>query len=270
MKCDLCYHGCDLSEGQNGFCRARGMRDGQIIYLHYGKVTSLALDPIEKKPLAQFHPGSNILSVGSMGCNFQCDFCQNVSISMKDTCDYELLSPEEIVSLALQLQAEGNIGIAYTYNEPLIGYEFVRDCAKLAHKHMLKNVLVTNGAISSTYMMDLLPMIDAMNIDLKAFHHSFYEQIQGNLEQVKRNILLCCAYTHVELTTLVIPGRNDDCMDMEREAAWIASIDPDIPLHISRYFPRHKCTLPPTEVSVIDKLCETAKKHLHYVYRGNC
>lgn len=270
MKCDVCFHNCEISEEKDGFCKARGMRNGVIVPLHYGKITSLALDPIEKKPLAQFHPESKILSVGSIGCNFHCDFCQNASISMTDTCDYECLSPEEVVSIALQLETEGNIGIAYTYNEPLIGYEFVRDCARHAHEHGLKNVVVSNGAISSKYMMELLPYIDAMNIDLKSFQHAGYSRLQGNLEQVKENIILCSTYTHVELTTLIVPGRNDTIAEMEEEAYWIASIDPDIPLHISRYFPHYECTIPPTDVTCINALCEAAAKYLHYVYRGNC
>lgn len=270
MKCELCFHHCEIKEGAAGFCKARGMRNGVIVPLHYGKITSLSLDPIEKKPLAQFHPGSMILSVGSMGCNFHCDFCQNASISMKDDCAYEQLSVKEVVSLALQLQTEGNIGIAYTYNEPLIGYEFVKDCAQLAHEYGLKNVVVTNGAISSKYMMDLLPYIDAMNIDLKAFDHAFYSRLQGNLEQVKENIILCSTYTHVELTTLIIPGRNDEIAQMEQEAAWIASIDPDIPLHITRYFPHFECTIPSTAIPTIHTLCETAARYLHHVYQGNC
>lgn len=242
MKCDLCFHQCELTEGKTGFCKARGMRDGKIVSLNYGCMTSLALDPVEKKPLAQF---------------------QYV--------EYEKLTPEEVVNLALRLADEqGNIGIAYTYNEPLIGYEFIYDCAKLAHAHGLKNVLVTNGAITSKYLMDLLPYIDAMNIDLKAFTSGFYEKIGGNLELVKENIILCSAYTHVELTTLIIPGRNDGEEEMQQMTKWIASISKDIPLHISRYFPRYHCHIPPTDVDQIEHLCHIARMNLNYVYKGNC
>lgn len=271
MKCDLCFHQCELTEGKTGFCKARGMRDGKIVSLNYGCMTSLALDPVEKKPLAQFHPGSSILSIGSFGCNFHCDFCQNAIISQENYVEYEKLTPEEVVNLALRLADEqGNIGIAYTYNELLIGYEFIYDCAKLAHAHGLKNVLVTNGAITSKYLMDLLPYIDAMNIDLKAFTSGFYEKIGGNLELVKENIILCSAYTHVELTTLIIPGRNDGEEEMQQMTKWIASISKDIPLHISRYFPRYHCHIPPTDVDQIEHLCHIARMNLNYVYKGNC
>lgn len=271
MKCDLCFHQCELTEGKTGFCKARGMRDGKIVSLNYGCITSLALDPIEKKPFAQFHPGSHILSLGSFGCNFHCDFCQNAMISQESHVEYEVLTPQEIVNLALRLSDEqGNIGIAYTYNEPLMSYEFIYDCAKLAHEHGLKNVVVTNGAISTKYLMELLPYIDAMNIDLKAFTPAFYEKIGGNLELVKENILLCSTYTHVELTTLIIPGRNDDEQEMIQMASWIASISKDIPLHITRYFPRYQCHIPATEKDKIEHLCEVARNYLNYVYKGNC
>lgn len=271
MKCDLCFHQCELTEGKTGFCKARGMRDGKIVSLNSGCITSLALDPIEKKPFAQFHPGSHILSLGSFGCNFHCDFCQNAMISQESHVEYEVLTPQEIVNLALRLSDEqGNIGIAYTYNEPLMSYEFIYDCAKLAHEHGLKNVVVTNGAISSKYLMELLPYIDAMNIDLKAFTPAFYEKIGGNLELVKENILLCSTYTHVELTTLIIPGRNDDEQEMIQMASWIASISKDIPLHITRYFPRYQCHIPATEKDKIEHLCEVARSYLNYVYKGNC
>ena len=269
MRCDLCYHHCDIKEGQKGFCQVRGCVNGNIVSLNYGKLTSMALDPIEKKPFAQFHPGSRILSIGSSGCNFHCDFCQNYHISQQQA-PYEQLTPADVILVAESVMEQGNIGIAYTYNEPLIGYEFVMDCAKLAHEHHLKNVVVTNGAITTGYLMDLLPYIDAMNIDLKSIQSGFYQNIQGNLELVKQNIILCSTYTHVELTTLIIPGRNDSIEDMEEEAVWIASINPDIPLHITRYFPAYKCQIPPTEVAVIDQLCMVARKHLHYVYKGNC
>lgn len=271
MKCDLCFHQCELTEGKTGFCKARGMKNGKIVSLNYSCITSIALDPVEKKPLAQFHPASKILSIGSFGCNFQCDFCQNAMISQKSQVEYEKLTPEEVVHLALQLQKEqGNIGIAYTYNEPLMGYEFVFDCAKLAHANGLKNVLVTNGAITTKYLMNLLPYIDAMNIDLKAFVPAFYEKIEGNLALVKENIILCSTYTHVELTTLIIPGRNDGIEEMQLMCEWIASISKDIPLHISRYFPRYHCHIPATDIDQISKLCEVAKTYLHYVYKGNC
>lgn len=270
MKCDLCFHHCEIAEGKDGFCKARGCVNGSIVPLQYGKVTSIALDAIEKKPFAHFHPGSKILSIGSSGCNFHCDFCQNYTISQEPEPEFERVTPEDIVFLGEDMKQQGNIGIAYTYNEPLIGYEFVYDCARLAHDHQLKNVVVTNGAISSNYLLDLLPYIDAMNIDLKSMQPKFYQDIQGNLEQVKQTIVISSPYTHVELTTLIIPGRNDSIRDMEEEAAWIASIDPDIPLHLTRYFPAYQCKIAPTNVDTLKELYGIARKYLNFVYLGNC
>jgi pyruvate formate lyase activating enzyme len=206
MICELCFHHCDLTEGQTGFCRARACRDGKIIPLNYGKVTSLALDPIEKKPLRRFHPSSKILSVGSFGCNLRCPFCQNHEISMSGDGELETaeVSPE-----ALELRPYGNIGVAYTYNEPLIGYEYVRDCAALVHEWGMVNVLVTNGTIEEVPWRKLLPLIDAANIDLKGFTPEWYQRLGGDLETVKRSIVLAAERCHVEVTTLLIPDEND-------------------------------------------------------------
>ena len=179
MICELCFHHCDLSEGQTGFCRARTCRDEAIVPLNYGKVTSLALDPIEKKPLRRFHPGSKILSVGSFGCNLRCPFCQNHEISMRGdgTLETAKLCPEALAGKALELRPYGNIGVAYTYNEPLIGYEDVRDCASLIHERGMVNVLVTNGTIEEAPWRALLPLIDAVNIDLKGFTPEWYRKL---------------------------------------------------------------------------------------------
>ena len=177
--CELCPHRCELEEGQTGFCRARQNRDGQIISINYGKVTALALDPIEKKPLRHFYAGKNILSVGSFGCNLRCPYCQNHTISMANAAQTVscYISPEELVVRALERIPDGNIGIAYTYNEPLIGYEYVRDCAMLAKEKQLKNVVVTNGCIAEEAFQKLLPWIDAWNIDLKGFKNASYGQL---------------------------------------------------------------------------------------------
>ncbi len=171
IPCELCFHHCQLEEGQTGLCRARGNRSGTIIPLNYGKLTSLALDPIEKKPLRRFHPGSRILSVGSFGCNLRCPFCQNHEISMAGDGEVQTaeISPEQLADQAVELQNRGNIGVAYTYNEPLVGYEYVRDCAALLHERGMVNVLVTNGTIEDAPLRSLLPLIDAANIDLKGF-----------------------------------------------------------------------------------------------------
>lgn len=272
MICPLCPHRCELLEGQTGFCRARKNVRGKIVCENYGRVTSLALDPIEKKPLARFYPGSFILSVGSYGCNLNCPFCQNHEISMADaSAPTAYVPPEALVEKALALRPQGNIGLAFTYNEPLISYEYVRDCARLAHENALKTVLVTNGTIAREPLEALLPLIDAMNIDLKGFTEQFYRYVGGNLETVKRTIVLSAAACHVEVTTLVIPGLNDSVGDMKREAAWLAAVDPSIPLHISRFFPRyHQTDRPPTPVETVFALRDAAEKNLQYVYSGNC
>ena len=272
MICDKCVHHCDLREGQTGICRARTNINGEIRAGNYGKLTSLALDPIEKKPLARFHPGSMILSVGSYGCNLRCPFCQNCEISMADeSADTMYVSPEQLIETAKELVPKGNIGIAFTYNEPLVGYEYVYDCSVLAHQCGLKTVLVTNGTINKEPLLKLLPFIDAMNIDLKGFTQRFYDMIGGDLETVKQTIALASKHCHVEVTTLVIPDENDSEEEMDAQSAWLASIDPEIPLHISRFFPRYKMMdKVPTPVETIYRLRRVAAKHLRHVYTGNC
>lgn len=272
--CELCFHRCVLNEGQAGLCRARANRGGSIVSLNYGKLTSLALDPIEKKPLARFHPGSLILSVGSFGCNLRCPFCQNYEISMSGAGDLQTveLSPEELVRKAEALRSEGNIGLAYTYNEPLVGCEYVRDCAALIHERGMANVLVTNGTVEEGPWRALLPLIDAANIDLKAFTPGGYRRLGGDLESVKRSIALAVeAGCHVEVTTLLIPGENDGEEEIRALSGWLASLDPDIPLHLSRFFPRYRLTdRPPTPVEEVCHLANVARAELKYVYTGNC
>lgn len=273
MICKLCFHHCDLSEGQTGFCRARACRDGVIVPLNYGKVTSLALDPIEKKPLRQFHPGSKILSVGSFGCNLRCPFCQNHEISTSRDGELEVaeVSPEALADKALELRPYGNIGVAYTYSEPLIGYEYVRDCAALVHEKEMVNVLVTNGTIEEAPWRELLPLIDAANIDLKGFTSEWYRRLGGNLETVKRSISLAAERCHVEVTTLLIPGENDSEEEIRHLAQWLVSVDRNIPLHLSCFFPRHRMVdKPPTPVEQVYRLVDVAREYLSFVYTGNC
>lgn len=271
--CTLCPHHCALEEGQAGRCRARGNSSGRVVCLHYGLLSGIALDPIEKKPLRRFFPGSSILSAGSYGCNLHCPFCQNWEISMSapSVSKGRLISPEALVQKALELVQRGNIGLAYTYNEPLVCYEYVRDCAELAHRHSLKNVLVTNGMFCREPLSRMLPLIDAMNIDLKSFSQSFYDKAGGYLETVKESIALAAGRTHVEVTTLIIPGENDSTEEMERLAAWLSSVSPNIPLHISRFFPHYRMMdTPPTPADTVYRLVETARNYLSYVYAGNC
>ncbi len=270
--CELCFHNCSLEEGQTGFCRARRNINGIIVPINAHWITSLALDPIEKKPLYHFYPGSKILSIGSFGCNLACPFCQNHSIATMSFHNKHAkqMRFEELVNLALDFIPQGNIGIAFTYNEPIIGYEFVLETAKLAKQNKLKTVLVTNGTINEKYLLAILPYIDAMNIDLKGFTQEYYSKLNGNLEQVKRTIELSQSRTHVELTSLIIPGENDSEEDIEKEARWIASVNPEIPLHLSRFFPNHLwMDKQSTLIDTLFKLEAIAKQYLKYVHLGN-
>jgi len=275
VLCDVCPKFCKLREGQIGFCRARSNIGGKIVPINYGQATSLALDPIEKKPLMRFCPGTYILSYGSYGCNLRCPYCQNASISMAgpDNCPHRLITPEGLTDLAVDLskQEPGNIGVAFTYNEPTVCFEFIRDTSKLLHEAGLKSVVVTNGGLVRKYADELLPHVDALNIDLKGFSDEFYRYVKGEFDTVKEFIKAAVEHKcHVELTTLAIPTKNDDPEEMEREAEWIASISPDIPLHLSRFFPRYKVDdLPPTPAETIYRLKDIAQKKLKYVYPGN-
>lgn len=270
VKCLLCPHECTIKLGGTGICSARRETDGKLYAESYGKITSLALDPIEKKPLYRFNSGSMILSVGSYGCSFRCQFCQNHEISMGSP-EHREMQPEDIASLSLELEPRGNIGAAYTYNEPLVAYEFARDCAALIRAQGQKNVLVTNGFINPQPLKELLPLIDAMNIDLKSFSPDFYRRIGGELESVKNTIAQAAAVCHVEVTTLVIPDENDSPDEISALAEWLSGIRRDIPLHLSRFFPRYKMQdKPPTPLSTMHALAESANKYLDYVYLGNC
>lgn len=271
--CGICFHHCQLEEGQTGLCRARICREGAVVAKNYGKITSLALDPVEKKPLARFHPGGRVLSVGSYGCNLRCPFCQNHEISMAEegTVPAMYLSPDSLADQAWQLRGRGNIGVAYTYNEPLVGYEYVRDCARQVRARGLVNVLVSNGTICEEPWKGLLPWLDAVNIDLKGFTEAWYRRLGGDLESVKRSIRLAAEACHVEVTTLLVPGENDSPEEIRALAAWLAEVNPDIPLHLSRFFPRYRMQdRPPTPVKRVYALAEEARTYLRFVYTGNC
>ena len=284
-KCSVCFRQCEIPEGKRGFCGARGCADGAVRPLNYGQITSLALDPIEKKPLRRFHPGGKILSVGSWGCNLRCPFCQNHEISWSPEAlalagRTETVRPEQLAEAALDCRDRGNLGLAFTYNEPLIGWEFVRDTARLAHEAGLLNVLVTNGTALLPVLEELGPWIDAMNIDLKCFSSRTYREVLGGdlettLAFIRRAVQLC----HVELTTLIVPGINDTEEELRSLASWVASlrdgegrlIGPEVPLHVSRFFPRFRMTdRPATPVRRVCALAEAARETLKYVYTGNC
>ena len=275
--CQVCMHHCALSSGQMGICRARKNVNGKILCTNYGQITSMALDPIEKKPLHMFYPRSLILSVGSFGCNLRCPFCQNHEISMTDSAGIypAEMTPKMLADKALAYKDAGNIGVAYTYNEPLIGWEYVRDTAVLVKAAGMKNVLVTNGTAELSILEEILPCMDAMNIDLKGFRQDYYEKLGGSLETVKNFIIRAAKDCHVELTTLIVPGENDEVSEMEEEAAWIASVEGSvgkkIPLHVTRFFPRyHMLDKEATDVAQAHRLADTARKYLDYVFVGNC
>jgi pyruvate formate lyase activating enzyme len=266
-RCELCPHRCLIPDGRTGLCGARRNAGGTLYAESYGRASSLALDPIEKKPLHHFRPGSRILSMGSYGCNMACSFCQNASISqaMPET---EFVSPERLAEIAAS--APGNIGVAFTYNEPLIGAEYLLDAAPLLRQRGMNVVLVSNGMIREEPLEALLPFIDAVNIDLKAFTPSFYHRMGGDLETVKRSIARCAESCHAEVTTLIVPGENDGDDEMTALSRWLASISRDIPLHLSRFFPRYGMTdKPPTPVPTLARLAEIARQTLTYVHMGN-
>jgi pyruvate formate lyase activating enzyme len=281
LQCPVCFRHCALADGQTGFCAARKRQDGAIVPLNDGAVTALALDPIEKKPLARFHPGSRILSVGSFGCNLTCPFCQNHAISRLDAAGFEdlaavgrglHLTPERLCQLADQSRDQGNIGLAFTYNEPTLCPEFVVETSRLIHRAGLVTVLVTNGSAAPDVWDDLMRHIDAANIDLKAFRPDLYRRLGGELDIVKRNIAAALrAGVHVEVTSLIVPGFNDDEADLIDQAQWLASLNPDLPLHLSRFFPRYRLTdRPPTDVALVYRLVQVASHYLNHVYTGNC
>lgn len=273
--CQVCMHHCALEPGQTGMCRARKNEGGEIICENYGRITSMALDPIEKKPFYDFHPGSTVLSVGSYGCNLRCPFCQNHEISMADGkgLDVELVSPKQLADLALTWKEQkraGSIGVAYTYNEPLVGWEFVRDTARLVKEYGMLNVLVTNGTAALAVLEELLPWIDAMNIDLKGFRGEYYRKLGGDLETVQTFIARAVESCHVELTTLIVPGENDSPEDMEAQAKWISGLRSSIPLHITRFFPRYRMRdKEATDVKQLYHLAGIAGRYLEKVYVGN-
>lgn len=271
--CNVCFRHCDIAEGKTGACNARSCRDGKIVPENYGRYTSLALDPIEKKPLARFYPGSYILSYGSFGCNLFCPFCQNCDISRSDGSEFEeVITPLKLATLAEKYKVKGNIGVAFTYNEPLVCYEFIRNTAKLVRDKGMKNVLVTNGTAEPEIEEEIIPYIDAMNIDIKSFSEKTYKEVLGgDLNSTKAFIGRAVKECHVELTMLIVPDMNDTEEEMREVTSWIAGMSDRIPFHISRFFPRYKMKdKNPTYVGKIYKLADIAREKLKYVYTGNC
>lgn len=267
VKCLLCPRECIIKNGLPGHCLGRINRDGVLIAATYDHPASIAVDPIEKKPLYHFFPGENILSLGTYGCNLACSFCQNWSLSQQQV-PTEELDAENAVRLA---SGRKTIGIAYTYNEPTVWYEYVLDCCKSIKNAGMKNVLVTNGYINEKPLHELIDYVDAMNIDLKAFTGEFYRDVcGGKIEPVKETIKFAAGKCHVELTNLVIPSYNNDSGEQDEMARWIRdNCGEDTPVHLSAYFPRYKLNAQATSAEDSYKSRDIFQKHLQYVYLGN-
>ena len=310
VTCPVCPHNCCLAPGARGLCRARRNVGGVVVAENYGRVTSLALDPVEKKPLARFMPGSYVVSVGSYGCNLSCPFCQNHEISQAGPEDvaWRELSPEGLVELTADAATRDPrvAGVAFTYNEPLVGWEYVRDAAELAKSRGLVSVLVSNGCAELGVIAELAPLIDAANIDLKGFSPEFYRKCGGGRghgdargDGLSRGgggygrddarggdaALACVRATierlaaepgcHLEVTTLVVPGMNDSEAELDAIARWLASLDGgrgarEIVHHVTRFFPRWRMTdVGPTPVETVRRLAEVSHRHLDHVFVGN-
>ncbi|MDD2619802.1 MAG: AmmeMemoRadiSam system radical SAM enzyme [Syntrophomonadaceae bacterium] len=269
LKCMLCPHHCLLNNGQLGLCRVRINNNGSLNTLNYGEISSLALDPIEKKPLYHFFPGKKILSAGTFGCNLSCGFCQNHVLAHGNP-ETQAIKPEALVKITRNSVREGSIGMAFTYNEPSIWYEYIMDTAPLLQEQNLKTVLVTNGYIEKEPLEKLLPFVDAMNIDVKAFSSDFYHHnCKGQLEAVKARVEQAAENTHVEITSLLITEENDATEEIREMAKWLASLNPNIPLHISRYHPAYKYEKEATAPAILFRSRDIAREFLNYVFIGN-
>ena len=273
VKCKLCPHYCIVGEEEHGICNVRINHKGVLYSELFGKVASFGFDPIEKKPLYHFYPGSKILSIGALGCNLRCSFCQNYRISQISPDEFEntqLYTAESIVKIAQE--TKGNIGIAFTYNEPGTFYEYMLEVSEIAKKVDLKTVMVTNGYINRQPLEQLIPYINAFNVDIKAFSEGFYREItQSRLAPVKKTIkTIASSKSHLELTNLVIPGLNDNYAEFEEMTKWIAAETGERTVfHISRYFPSYHLQIEATPVNTLLDLYDIAKKHLKFVYLGN-
>lgn len=267
VHCSLCPQDCRINEGKKGFCRVRSNRGGSLVTEVYERVLATSLDPVEKKPLYHFHPGKPILSIGTRGCNQRCDFCQNWEMIETES-EGTLITSEEVAAMASR---GGSIGVAYTYNEPMVWFEFVLECARKVRSRGLKNVLVTNGSVNPAPLEELLPFVDAMNIDLKSMDPEFYQKICGSrLEPVLETIRRAGRSCHVEITNLVIPGLNDSDELIRELVDFVAeNPGPDTPLHFSAYYPCYRMTVEPTPLATLRRARDTAREKLRHVYLGN-
>ena len=271
--CKLCPHQCKIEEGKTGLCHVRTNHNGILYSDNYGKLSAINLDPIEKKPLYHFYPGSHILSLGSVGCNLKCQCCQNWEIAQTSVDQYGYFrnaDQDEIIDIALN--SEHNIGIAYTYNEPSVWYEYMVAMAIKVKENGMKNVVVSNGYLNEAPLDDLLHLTDAFNIDLKAFTEKAYHSLtKARLETVKKNIKrISKSHNHIEITNLIVPDINDDINDFKAMINWIADeLGEQTVFHISRYFPSYRLSKSPTDISLLKEFYEIAREKLYYVYLGN-
>ncbi len=268
VRCELCPLGCRLAPGREGPCGTRRNEAGRMVTTNYGRLVAAALDPIEKKPLYHFRPGRPILSIAAQGCNLRCRFCQNWTLSQERGGPARDVTPAAIVEMA---RAEGSVGVAYTYSEPLVWFEFLRDTARLARAAGLANVIVSNGFLNCEPLLELLPLIDAANIDLKAMDDAFYRRVcRARLEPVLATIRLCRELgVHLEVTNLVIPGHNDADGQIARLVDFVADVGRDVPLHLSAYHPDYRLDAPPTPPETLRRAAAIARRRLDYVYVGN-
>lgn len=267
IQCTLCPVECKLSEGQEGLCFGRKVIEGKLIATNYGQVVSSHVDPIEKKPLYHFHPGELILSVGPNGCNLFCKHCQNWTISQQKERTMTIM-PNELIALA---KKEKSTMIAYTYSEPFIWFDYLLDVGRLANENDIKNVMVTNGYINPEPLNEIMPYMDALNIDVKSMNPDFYKTIcKGNLEVVKNTVeTVHKAGKHLEIAYLIITDVNDKESEFAELTDWVAGLSDKIPVHFSRYFPNYKLDYPTTPIKTLERAYEIAKQKLKYVYIGN-
>jgi pyruvate formate lyase activating enzyme len=264
--CELCPHRCVLNSGTAGLCKVRTGKGGGGLPF-YGRISSIAIDPIEKKPLFHYRPGEEILSIGFVGCNMRCPFCQNWHISQTTETAAQMIPPEKIIE---KVEEAGLKQIAYTYSEPLIHPEYLINCMTLAHEHGIANVLVSNGCVNEKAAAEIIQLTDAANIDLKCFSGDSYKKILGgSLSAVKYFIKAASANTHTEITTLIVPGFNDGGDEIDDCIDFIASISNNIPWHISAYYPAYKLNTPAAKPEDIINIKKHAKQKLLYCYTGN-
>lgn len=266
VRCTLCPLRCIILPGRLGQCRARENIDGKLYAINFGETTSIAMDTIEKKPLYHYHPGKLILSICPNSCNMKCPWCQNAEISQEEF-PTRFVPPEDMVRIALK---NASFGIAYTYTEPLTWFEYIKETGGLAKEKGLKNVLVTNGMINEKPLLEILPLIGALNIDLKSMNPDVYKRtVKGDLETVLNTIRITKKHCHVEVTDLLIPDLNDSSEEIEKLVDFVEGIGVDTPLHFSRYFPHYRWTAPSTPTETIIRAYNIARERLHYVYVGN-